>query len=201
MRWENLFDDLEHQLERELDAELRDQLREEERQRHAHSSLRERLLVLAPPRAPHPAEGIRVHLRHCGEVLLEPVTVGKDWMACRAHESARLRGSVLVPLGAILSLSLTPTQLAASLDRDLFAPSASSLTDRIGFGFVLRDLARRRRQVVVHASGQPRHGTLDRVATDHLDLAEHREDEARRTSAVSVVTLIPLADLAAIELR
>jgi hypothetical protein len=201
MRWENLFDDLENQLERELDSEIRDQLRDEERQRHASSSLRERLALLAPPRASAPSEGVRVELRHCGEARLELVTVGKDWIACRVIDSACLHGSALVPLVAIVRLSLTRAQLATSLERDFFSSSTSPLTDRIGLSFVLRDLARRRRQVVLHSHGEPRHGTLDRVAADHLDLAEHREDRARRPSAVTAITLIPLADIGAIELR
>jgi hypothetical protein len=67
------------------------------------------------------------------------------------------------------------------------------------FGFVLRGLARRR--VPVHVStrqGDDLHGTIDRAAADHLDLAAHDPGQARFEGAVNGFRIIPFSSLIAV---
>jgi hypothetical protein len=63
----------------------------------------------------------------------------------------------------------------------------------------LRDVARRR--VAVHVSplhGDDIHGTIDRAAADHLDLAVHDTGDARRASSVRGFRIIPFSSLVAV---
>ena len=74
------------------------------------------------------------------------------------------------------------------------APPRSPLADRLTFGFVLRDLVRRRAGVAVHlASGRLLTGTIDRAGADHLDLALHEPGAPRRSDAVAGYRLVPFA--------
>ena len=70
---------------------------------------------------------------------------------------------------------------------------AGALSERLGLAFVLRDLCRRRRAVEVTAHGAVFHGTIDRVARDHLDVALHEPGTPRRASTVTEVRVIALA--------
>jgi len=190
MRWDRLFDDLESQLEQELGAEEVDLAVEEERLRLGRLSLRDRLAAMAGP-----GEAAR------GPLLVETVAgaalpvrvdaVGRDWIAGElAVEGARR--SAVVPLAAVAAVRPGPERLAAGL---LPAPAVpvASLSSRLGLVFVLRDLCRRRVVVTVETVRGARHGTIDRVARDHLDLAEHDPGEPRRSDAVHGVRLLPLA--------
>ncbi|PJI52559.1 hypothetical protein CTI14_40490 [Methylobacterium radiotolerans] len=49
--------------------------------------------------------------------------------------------------------------------------------------------------------GDDLHGTIDRAAADHLDLAEHDSGSARRTDAVRGFRMVPYAALAAIRVQ
>jgi hypothetical protein len=71
----------------------------------------------------------------------------------------------------------------------------SSLAARLGLAFVLRDLCRRRTPVRVSTIAEQLHGTIDRVGRDHLDLAEHDPDVARRDIAVHTHRILPTAHL------
>jgi hypothetical protein len=69
------------------------------------------------------------------------------------------------------------------------------------FGFILRDLARRRVPVVLSTrGGDDVHGTIDRAAADHLDLAVHDPETARRADAVRGFRIIPFAAVIAARL-
>ena len=183
MRWDRLFDDLEGQLEQELAAEEIDLGAEEERLRLARLSLRDRLAALARAET-----AVRVVLRDGVALPVRLSTVGRDWFA-GALASGAGSGEVVIPLDAVASLVVEDAALLASAA----AEAATDLSARLGLGFALRDLCRRRLAVDVATVAGDLHGTIDRVGRDHLDLAEHERGEPRRASAVARTRLVPLS--------
>lgn len=190
MRWQNLFDDLESQLESELGAEEVDLLAEEERLRLGRLSLRDRIRAVheAAPEAP-----LGLTLRTGERITLQIAAVGRDWLA--GELDAGIRPSAIVPFAAVASLDPVAGQLASSLRADSTPEPPTALSARLGLAFVLRDLCRRRAAVDLHVAGERLHGTVDRVARDHLDLAEHAAGEPRRTAAVARIRIIAFASL------
>lgn len=183
MRWENLFDDLESQLERELSADDIDLEMEDERLRLGRLGLRDRVVS-----AKSGSATVRTTLRG-GRILdLRPLAFGRDWFSADIISVGSRPRQCIVPVSAIDSLSLTPQQVAGSLRRPTGA-DAGALSDRLGLAFVLRDLARRRAPVTVMTGDPDRHGTIDRVGRDHVDLALHPADEPRRR--VAEIRVIP----------
>ena len=57
---------------------------------------------------------------------------------------------------------------------------------------MLRDLCRRRTPVHLTTDDGRVHGTLDRVARDHLDLALHEPGALRRDAEVRGIRIVPL---------
>lgn len=205
MRWNNLFDDLESQLESEMNAVSRHQDVDEERQRHAQLTMHDRLrnLTVVPKRAGITGRDERrsydpvVVALTSGLVLsLVPLRHGKDWCAVDIHSPTSLAGQALLPIAAVESLLPTADQLTESLGKRVLAERVSqpeSIAHRIGLGYVLRDLSRRRKTVEIHCAGSIYRGTLDRVSMDHCELAEHAVDEPRRRASVSRVRLLSLS--------
>jgi hypothetical protein len=200
MRWDNLFDDLESQLEGEMRAEESDLLVEEERLRRARLSLRERLVALTP-RGVETRSTIRLILTSGRTLDLVPSTIGRDWVSGRVMRDAGIRGHGIVPFGALQSVVLTREQIARTADASGGpeeearggGPSRDGLSARLGLGYVLRDLCRRRSAVdIALVSGGTVHGTIDRVGRDHLDLAVHEPGVPRREREVSHYRLVPL---------
>lgn len=184
MRWQNLFDDLEGQLATELGAEEIDLLAEEERLRLGRLTLRDR--VRAIHAGGEGALGVTVR---GGERLTVVVgALGRDWFA--GEVDAGILKSVIVPLAAVVALEPVGAQLGASLRVDPTPEPPTALSARLGLAFVLRDLSRRRAAVDLHIGGERVHGTIDRVARDHLDLAEHAPGEPRRTAAVARIRIV-----------
>ncbi|MCW4384981.1 hypothetical protein OH146_04250 [Salinibacterium sp. SYSU T00001] len=189
MRWDNLFDDLESQLEGELRADEAELRVEEERLRLARLSLRDRLLALSSPG--EDLLSVRILLHSGRPVDLLPVTVGRDWVSGRVIGDAGARGHGIVPFSAVQGLVLSRAQVALSAGE---AGGAEGLSARLGLGYVLRDLARRRCALeIALVAGGTVHGTIDRVARDHLDLAVHEPGVPRREREVSHYRLIPLS--------
>jgi len=95
-------------------------------------------------------------------------------------------GEVLVPLTAVVAVpGLGPAALAA-------APGRRPLPLTV----VLRGLARDRATVRIRLhGGRILDGTVDRVGSDHIDVAEHPVDEPRRNAAVRRVVTVPLSAL------
>ncbi|HEY0259379.1 MAG TPA: hypothetical protein VGC18_05955 [Lacisediminihabitans sp.] len=202
MRWDNLFDDLEGQLEQELDAEELDLQAEEERLRLGRLSLRDRLLAIHET---DPGASIRLVLADGDTLSVHPATIGRDWMSGDLLDGSTRRAQCLLPVAAISSLLLTPEQVTDSLEATDAAASDHGLSGRLGLGFVLRDLCRRRRAVDLRLAGTTPggvtlHGTIDRVGRDHLDIAVHEADSPRRRTAVTQYRVVPLAQLLVVRL-
>jgi len=185
MRWDHLFDDLAGQLEHELQSEESDLQQEEERLRLGRLTIRDRLVAL---RANSGSAGASIRCRlRSGEVeRLRIVTVGRDWIAGDLEGGAS-RQQAIVPFAAIDALLLTPEQAQNSLAQ---AAERSELAARLGVGFLLRDLCRRRAVVTVRTLTADVTGTIDRVGRDHFDLAVHDRDVPRRATVVDHVRVI-----------
>jgi hypothetical protein len=187
VRWDDLFADLEGQLERGLDAEDLDVAAEEERLRLGRLGLRDRIASLA-------GEALGLELADGSRLELRVETVGRDWVSGRgAADPAAPGRSCLVPLAGVAAVLPGPAGVAASLAAPAEHPDA--LSRRLGLAFVLRDLCRRRAAVELVTATGPRHGTIDRVGRDHLDLAEHDSGEPRRRGGVHAIRLIPFERL------
>lgn len=189
MRWNNLFDDLESQLDHELSADDLDVRAEEERLRIGRLSLRERLLAL------HETAGaaeysIRIDV---GGVLsrVQPLSMGRDWIAGILIDETIRHTQVVVPFPAITSIIVDRAQVRASLI-ETPKETSQSLTARLGLAFVLRDLCRRRCELDLQLPNGKVHGTIDRVSRDHLDIAIHEIGTPRRETLVSHYRIIPL---------
>jgi hypothetical protein len=192
MRWDNLFDDLESQLEQGLTAEEVDLQAEEERLRLGRLGLRERIAAIFQAQKYDPAYRIRFTLRGGEGLSLRPVAIGKDWLSADLLEDSTRKAQCVLPLQAIAAVILTPSQVQQSLRVASTNDSEPGVTSRLGLGFVLRDLCRRRCEVGVHLADGDQHGTIDRVGRDHFDLAVHDPGVARRDSAVFSYRVIPL---------
>ena len=190
MRWQNLFDDLESQLEVELGAEEVDLLAEEERLRLGRLSLRDRVRALHDAA---PASPLVVTVRGGERLTLTVAALGRDWLA--GELDAGILRSAIVPFASLATLDPVGTQLAASLRAEPAPEPPTALSARLGLSYVLRDLCRRRSGVDVAVGGERLHGTIDRVARDHLDLAEHAPGEPRRSAAVSRIRIIAFASI------
>jgi len=194
MRWDHLFDDLESQLEQEFGAEEVDLLAEEERLRLGRLALRDRIRAMMPEAGE--STPLRLVLTDGTRLALAVGAVGRDWIAGELAPEGRAVASCLVPVSAIAGCFPDAAQTAASTDTQESGDSAiGSLASRLGLAFVLRDLCRRRAGLHITTVREQLHGTIDRVARDHLDLAEHDAGVARREHAVQATRILPLAEL------
>jgi hypothetical protein len=189
-----LFDDLESQLEQGLDAEAGLRV-EEERLRIARLGLRDRLCAVTAGRSRDEDYSIRIALISGEVARVRPLTIGKDWLSGDLRDGARDERQCIIPFAAIASLLLDRAELARSLEA---APEQEALVGRLGFAFILRDLARRRAAVDIAVRDGRFPGTIDRVGRDHLDLAQHDAGEPRRESAVRVYRVLPLEHIVAV---
>lgn len=195
MQWDRLFDDLEGQLASEWEAERAALAAESERLRISRLELRTRLRRLC-------RSGAEATVELTGGRRL-PVTLqalGADWVAASSRAAGggdRERGTLLIPLHALAGIALDHGRILASLDETPAEPTP--LRERMSLGFVLRDLARRRLPVHLGTTAlEDLHGTIDRAAADHVDLALHDAGEPRRTSAVHGFRVIPFAAVACV---
>lgn len=190
MRWDRFFEDLEDQLDSEWEAERAALDTEAERLRLSRVPLHDRLIALRAGAGP-----IAAHLVD-GSTLSGVIgRVGADWFALAAGGAA----PTIVPLGALAQLAAEPGAVLASV-RD--ADAGPALARRMGLGFVLRDLVRRRIPVAVQvAGGRTLTGTIDRAGADHLDLALHEPGAPRRAENVSGLRLVPFPAIAWVRLE
>lgn len=183
VEWEHLFEDLEGQLAAEWESERAALDAESERLRISKLTLHERLRTMA-------ADTPRLLLELVGGERWDTTlrAIGADWIGVQADGDARMR---VVPLAAVEAIGADHGTLLAGLAADA-APAG--LRERMTFGFVLRDLARRRTPVTIARRGSdPQHGTIDRAGADHLDLALHDPHEPRRARAVRGFRLVSFA--------
>ena len=190
MRWDLLFDDLESQLDQEQRDEERALALEEERLRLARLTLRDRLTALSRAGDGGPI-AVRVELVGGTELQVRPLAFGRDWMSATVAEAGRGPGQCLVPLGAIAAVLPSRSQVESSLEPG--TEGSSRLSERIGLPFVLRDLCRRRTPIHLTTDDGRVHGTIDRVARDHLDLAVHESGTARRDRDVRGIRIVPIS--------
>jgi hypothetical protein len=179
MRWEQLFADLEGQAEAAAAAELAVELADRTRREVGRLRLVDRLRA---------ADGARLVLRVQGAGVLTGTVadVGADWVLLAEPDG---RGA-LVPLAGVLALSGVGT-------RSDVPGNEGAVEQRLDLRFALRRLVRDRATVeVVLTDGTAVAGTFDRVAADHVDLAQHLPEQARRARAVRQVLLVPLSALA-----
>jgi hypothetical protein len=194
MRWDHLFDDLESQLEHEFGAEEVDLLAEEERLRLGRLALRDRIRAMMPESGE--TAPLRLLLCDGNRLSLAVGAVGRDWIAGELAREGQIVASCVIPLPAIAGCFPEAAQMAASIDASAGDGSAiGSLASRLGLPFVLRDLCRRRAPLHITTLREQIHGTIDRVARDHLDLAEHEPGVARRERAVQAIRMLPLTEL------
>ncbi|HEX5730192.1 hypothetical protein [Microbacterium sp.] len=192
MRWDRFFDDLESQLASEWEAERAALDTEAERLRLSRVALRERLSVLVERESESAPPSFEVA---DGTVLVADVSgVGADWVALSDARS----GALVVPFASIAAIGMPHADILRSARP---APARSILADRMTFGFVIRDLVRRRVSVSVHLShGRMLAGTIDRAGADHLDIALHEPGTPRRASEVTGHRVVPFGAVAWIRL-
>lgn len=200
MRWDNLFDDLEGQLEQELSAEEIDLRAEEERLRLARMGLRDRIVAISEHGVTGRATPIRLLLGADRVVSVAPMTFGRDWFSGDIVDESSRREQCIVPIAAVAGLLLTHDQVTPSLETASGTESGRGLSARLGFGFVLRDLCRRRREIDLDIVTGTQHGTIDRVGRDHLDLAVHETGSPRRESAVRQLRVVPFSQVELVRL-
>lgn len=180
-RWERLFGDLEGEYDALAAAELDSEVRTRTRGELARLRLADRLR----PALGHP---VAVSAHGAGAVHGRLVGVGPDWLLLAESGSSE----VLVPSAAVLSIS----GLGA---RSSEPGSEGQVAARLGLAHALRGIARRRAAVsVTLVDGSVLHGTVDRVGSDFLELAEHPPGEPRRADAVRGVRAVPFPALAAV---
>ena len=185
MRFDDLFDDLESQLEAELGAQERDTLAEEERFRIGRLELAERLR--AAPRS------LDLRLRSGERLRVERLAVGNDWLSATIRGGGRDGAGCIVPIRSIAGVRLDDDAVLRSLEPSAVPRGAQPpLASRLSLGFALRDLSRRRVAVELRCPAAL-HGTIDRVARDHLDLAIHEPGTSRHPRGVVGIELVPFA--------
>ncbi|NNG40240.1 hypothetical protein HJ588_13285 [Flexivirga sp. ID2601S] len=175
MRWQELFADLEAQLVAEARLEQAAEVPDRTR--------RERADVSWLDRAARSAGTVITCATAAGVVRGALEDLGREWLLVQEQG----RHAALLPTAAVLSV----TGLSVRSDDD------RGMGRRFGLGVALRAIARDRAPVAVHdIAGGLATGTIDRVGSDHLDLAEHPADALRRPTALTGHRVIPFAAIA-----
>jgi hypothetical protein len=128
-------------------------------------------------------------VRGAGVVRGRLRAVGADVVELDAPSPA---DEVVVPVASLLVVD--------GLGADASSPRAVSKVDaRLGLAHVLRRVARDRTRVrMVLVDGSSLSGTIDVVAADHLELAEHPLEVPRRRNEVRAHLLVPVAAVGAV---
>jgi hypothetical protein len=183
MRWDRLFEDLELQLRAAVDDQLDAEIAARTRSEVAGTSMEGRLRA---------SEG-----RH-----IELVVAGAGTLGGRVRRVGA--GWVLLDVAGGPAAVVAAHHVVGARNLPVAAREAAGGSADIerGLAPVLRVLCRDRSATgLVLAAGTAFSGTIDRVGSDYLDLAEHPLDEPRRWSAVSAVRTVPLAAVAVLRPR
>lgn len=181
MRWTQLFAELEAQFEAQEEGVQRAEEASRTRAELGRVRLVERLAgaVTCP---------VVITCRGVGDLRARLDDVGVDWLLL-TDDSGR---EVLVALGAVRAVGGLRSSTGP-------APDDGPVRSRLDLRRALRGLARDRRGVqVLLDDGSVFGGTLDRVGADHVELAEHPADLARRRDAVRGVRAVALDAVAAV---
>ncbi|MBT0774125.1 hypothetical protein KIH74_34590 [Kineosporia sp. J2-2] len=186
MRWKQLFDDLEARFEEQERAEAELDLVELVRAERDQITFSDRLRA-------HPGVVLTFDLRDGSNRRGTLLDVGRDWVLLRSPAAAGRTADLLIPVEAVVS-----TGGLSQLSRE----GGKSVGRRLRLGSVLRGLASDRAAVGIDfwPTGHL-DGTIDRVGADHLDLAMHPVDVARRAVEVRQVRTVPFQAMAAVMVR
>lgn len=192
MRWDTLFDDLSGQSAASELAQHAVEVADRSRHAAGRCALADRLRGL--PRSAVLTLGLARGQRLDGELL----AVGADWLAL-----LRNRQDCLVPLASIRWVEPAPPLGPGAGPPTRGAVEAGPVRDRLGLTYAVRCLARDRATVRIDLVGADVDadtvtGTIDQAGLDHLELARHAPDEARRTSSVRPSWWIPFSAVSAI---
>jgi hypothetical protein len=177
VRWERLFEDLEAQLAAAGAAELAGEVAERTRYEQARVALSDRLMAGV-------GEQIALDLLGGATVAGRLERAAEQWVVVRQGPLP-----ALVPLTSVVAVTGLGLPAATAGRTDLLR--------RLSLGAALRAVARDRSLVHVElVDGRALTGTVDAVAADHLDLAEHPADEPRRATAVLRVRTLPFGAVA-----
>jgi hypothetical protein len=181
MRWQRLFADLQAQFDEEESAVERSEFASRARSEIGAVRLVQRLQgAIGSP--------LYLTVRGAGRVDGVLTEVGADWLLLDGDSGRQY----LVASGAVRAVT--------GLGRVTAAPEPEGVVRvRLDLRRVLRGLARDRAPVqVVLDDGGVLAGTVDRVGSDYVELAEHAADLPRRAEAVQGVRAVVLAAVAVV---
>lgn len=180
MRWEGVFEDLEARWDDLRWQQTRSEAAELTRGEWAALSFADRLRGAV-------GETVRLHAVWGQAWTLRLRVVGDGW--CGGSDVGG--SSLLLPFD---SLAGCEAGLAAAAK----APGRAS--GRVSLAQALRGLARARAVVTIvgRHGATVAEGTVDRVGADHVDVARHARDEARRGAQVRGTLVVPFTALGAV---
>lgn len=181
MRWERLFDDLSALAEAEDRAEFDAEVAERGRAEHGSVTWADRVRA---------AEGhpLAVTVLGAGTVTGRLLRVGSGWVLLGGPGQPQ----VLISDAAVLAVAGLGVATAAAVDR-------GRVYAAVDLRKMLRATAAERTTVrLTLVDGSDLTGTLDRVGSDFVELAEHAAGEVRRVGAVRSVRMLALAGIACV---
>jgi hypothetical protein len=181
MRWQQLFADLQAQFEAEEAAGEQAESASRARAEVGAVAIADRLRgALGCP--------LVLDCRGAGSVAGVLVEVGADWLLVEG-DGAR---QSLVALAAVRSVSGLGRRTAVP-------PPAGQVRGQLDLRRALRGLARDRSAVqMLMDDGGMLSGTLDRVGSDYVEIAEHPADLPRRSEAVLGVRAVVISAVAVV---
>lgn len=184
MRLDALFEDLESQFDALQDDDLLGEVADRIRAEVAKFTVLDRLRGAV-------GTVVRVELTNAEPVQGELSRVGKDCLLMEAGPYEEW----LIPVAALTAVhGLGPWAEAAE----------GAVAAKLGLAHLLRGIARDRSPVTLFClgvGGHPVTGTIDRVGSDFLEIAEHPLDAPRRRTEVYNTRLVPTQAITAVRRR